>query len=294
MQVSFLDADANGEIITDVVGDFVKIELVPSGNVLTIKTTGAAPGPIERELPGNSGNTPNENESFVGSTGRSIKFENQFQRLEITGAMPGEEIVIQTGFGWMMDSVDFNAQFPNPIGVEGIFPETQVVPNPSTQKPVLVGGYFDDGSGNIFPRFVSLAEDQELYTSQLDDIRVILGNGPGATSLLLQANHLKKSVPAAMVFLLPQNGQPAYTGKYTLAVDTVNFGALGGVPPGPMVVNALTGAAVAANNLVSGVPYYALFAGWGSVGVSFQPNPGDGNALVQVTLMGEDPPFKFF
>lgn len=114
MQVSQLLANGQGEIIVSLSGDFVKIEKVPSGNTLTIRTNFAGPLPNGQE---NSGipNTENENESFIGPQGRSIKFENPFQQLYITGAAQDEEITIQTGFGWMLDSEDTSQSTPLPV-----------------------------------------------------------------------------------------------------------------------------------------------------------------------------------
>ena len=45
MQVSQLLANGQGEIIVSLSGDFVKIEKVPSGNTLTIRTNFAGPLP---------------------------------------------------------------------------------------------------------------------------------------------------------------------------------------------------------------------------------------------------------
>ena len=66
-------------------GDFIKIETVPSGNTLFIKTS--------------------ENETFTGPPGRAIKFEFIFSWIEISGYVPGEEIELQVGKGWMLEGV---------------------------------------------------------------------------------------------------------------------------------------------------------------------------------------------
>lgn len=85
MELQQIKTDANVPYRYMDHGDFIKIETVPSGNELFIKTS--------------------EGETFKGPAGRSIKFEKAFDWYEISGQVPGESIELQTGLGWMMDSV---------------------------------------------------------------------------------------------------------------------------------------------------------------------------------------------
>ena len=66
-------------------GNFIKVETVPSGNPLYIKTS--------------------ENETALLVAGRSEKFEKPFNWIEITGFVAGELLTLQTGLGWMLDSI---------------------------------------------------------------------------------------------------------------------------------------------------------------------------------------------
>lgn len=74
------------------VGDFVRFESIPSGNVLTVVT--------------------NHGDTAELTQGRSWQVERPFTSISITGFNPGETLEVQLGQGWILDAPGRIQPFP--------------------------------------------------------------------------------------------------------------------------------------------------------------------------------------
>jgi len=231
-------------------GDFIKIETVPSGNTLSIKTS--------------------ENETFIGGQGRSVKFEKIFSWIQIAGNLAGEELVFQTGRGWMMDSVfaPVTVNIPQPLTVRG----EQMVGSPynGTESPFL-GGYVQNG--DIHP-FTS-QEDTGVGVNIPDTFQTgVIGVGVGD---FFPGNFFNRKTMTLQV----RNLQAGDTLK---VLQSTNSGAGFGFYKQAVITNLSTGAAVAGGTITADGIY--TFANQGIRTIQVTSNAGALTAPVTVSLNG--------